>query len=201
MGLQVLEAVNSKGKKYPANKLAKQRVSKMATPYGQQSVSLDKAHFPGDRIAKLRVRGYSILRTGTTVFEFKTLAHKKPVTRVQSGVMVTVSPVAAAKRLGKDIWELPVRVRTSYECPVRISGFAGKISLFADDGKELSSGNRSGSHGRGVHTMKIRIPPHSMDPASTRMVIECPTGLKVVPYELTFKNVRIKDVPPRKPKP
>ena len=201
MHMEVLEAVSSKGVKYPAEKLAKTRGGKSPWVNGQQTIYLDKVDFPGDRIARLRVRGQVALRTGPAVFEFKTLGHKKPVTLMQSGVTVTVSPLTAIKRLGKEVWQLPVEVRTSYEAPHELVTYGDTISMFATDGKVFHNFSRSGSHGKNLYKMRIRIKPHSIDPSSTRMVIEYPTGLKVVPYELTFTDVRIKDVPPRKAKP
>ena len=201
MNMDVLEAVSSKGVKYPAAELAKTKGGKPLWTDGQQAIYLGKAHFPGDRIARLRVRGHVALRTGTAVLEFGTLGHKKPVTLERSGVTVTVSPLTTIKRLGKDVWQLPVQVRTSYEAPRGLRGHGETVSMFATDGKEFRSFGRSGSYGRGVYEMRIRVKPHSIDPSTTRMVITYPTGLKVAPYELTFNDVRIRDVPPRTPKP
>ena len=197
MLLEVLEAVNSKGVKYPDEKLAGTARTKSSWVRWQQTILLDKADFPGDRIARLRVRGQVALRTGAALFELKTLNHKKPVRLVKSGLTVTVSPLTAVKRLGRDVWQLPVDIRVSYDAPRGLVGFGKRITFFATDGKELRRFGHSAIHGKNVYKMRIDITPHSIDPSSTRMVIEYPTGLRIVPYELTFTNVRIKDVPPR----
>ena len=64
----------------------------------------------------------------------------------------------------------------------------------ASAGKHLGRASWSAGRTEKRHTMAIRIRPHSIDPVSTQMVIEYPTGLKILPVEVTFKNVAIRDV-------
>ena len=42
--------------------------------------------------------------------------------------------------------------------------------------------------------MTLQITPHTIDPGSTQLSIEYPTGLKVLPVDLTFTDVPIRDV-------
>jgi len=45
--------------------------------------------------------------------------------------------------------------------------------------------------------MTIQIKPHTIDPGSTQMVIEHPTGLRILPVDLTFKHIPIRDIQER----
>jgi len=199
MRMDVLEAVSSDGKKFPARKPdGKEAARKRTRPQwiaNQQRISLDKASFPGDLIGKLHVRGQVALRTGTAVFTIQTLKRDKPVVMKKSGVTVTVLPLREGKRSGEKTWEVPVEVRTDYTAPPGMSRRGESIFFGASDGKRLDRASWKASHVKGLHTIVIRIRPHSIDPASTRMVIEYPTGLKILPVELTFRNVAIRDIP------
>jgi hypothetical protein len=199
MEMEVLGAVNARGADCPAEKLAETRRQKAHWTDGQQAIYLDKEHFGGDRIGRLRVRGKVAMRTGTAVFTFETLGHKEPVTMRQGDVTVTVLPLRAAQHAGQEVWELPVQVRTAYEKPRDLSAHSETIAMFGIDGKEFRSFGRWGRGCEGGREVGVRIQPHTIDPGSTRMVFTYPSGLKIVPYELTFTDVRIKDVPPRRP--
>jgi len=199
--MEVIEAINSNGKKFPAKKPAP-----LAAPpkpddeqwaENQLSISLKKADFPGKRINSLRVRTRVAIRTGVTRFLVKTLGHKEPVTISQDAVTVTISPVQAGKRAGKEIWNLPVEVRTKYDKPRGIMFHGEKIMFLSEDGKHLRRTSWSGSIGKDSYKMIIQIKPHSIDPASTQMAIEYPTGLRILPVDLTFKNVPIRDIQER----
>ena len=69
-----------------------------------------------------------------------------------------------------------------------------RILFLSEDGKHLPRTSWSGSSGKGRHKMTIRIKPHTIDPGSTQMVIEYPTGLRILPVDLTFKNIPIRDI-------
>ncbi|MDP6634421.1 MAG: hypothetical protein QGG42_05955 [Phycisphaerae bacterium] len=201
MEMEVVEAVNANGKKFPAKKpdpnAAPLKPSGINWVTNQQSIWLKKADFPGDKITKLRMRGRIALRTGTTRFLVTTLGHKKPVTISQDGVTVTISPIEAGKRAGSEIWNLPVEVSTRYAEPRGMSSHGESIMFLSEDGKHLTRTSWSATHIKGRHQMTIRIKPHSIDPESTQMVIEHPTGLKILPVDLTFKNIQIRDVQER----
>lgn len=68
------------------------------------------------------------------------------------------------------------------------------IVLLSEDGKVLPRTSWSGSHGKDYHTVTLQITPHTIDPGSTQLSIEYPTGLKVLPVDLTFTDVPIRDV-------
>ena len=202
MKMEVIEAVNSNGKKFPAKKPGPKAVP--PKPVGghwstnQQTISLQKADFPGDKIEKLRVRGQIAIRTGVTKFLIKTLGHKEPVTVSQAGVTVTISPIQAGKRAGSEIWNLPVEISTKYDKPRGMTSHGERILFLSEDGKHLPRTSWSSSGGGGGrHKMTIRIKPHSIDPGSTQMAIEYPTGLRILPVDLTFKNIPIRDVKER----
>ena len=201
MEMEVLEAVNSDGKRFPAKGPGGKNAPPMKASAhwvaNQQTIWLEKADFPGDRIARLRVRGQVALRTGVTTFEIRTLGHDKPVTLTQSGVTVTLSPLQTPDGPGKGTWGLPVEVRTEYATPRGMSSHGESIVFLASDGKRLGRTSWSGRHGEGRHQMTIRIRAHTIDPSSTRMVMEYPTGLRILPFELTFQDVPIRDIQPR----
>ncbi len=82
---------------------------------------------------------------------------------------------------------------------LRING-AQKVPVvvfLSEDGKVLQRTEWSGSGAKGRYKMTIRIKPHSIDPASTQLAIGYPSGLRILPVDLTFNNVRIRDVPER----
>lgn len=201
MKMEVIEAVNSNGKKFPAKKPGPNTVPPKRTGVqwvtNQQTISLKKADFPGDKIEKLRVRGQVAVRTGVAKFLIKTLGHKKPVTISQAGVTVTISPLEVAKQAGNEIWNLPVDVRTKHDKPRGMTSHGESILFLSEDGKHLPRGSWSSTSAGNLHKMTIRIKPHTIDPGSTQMVIEYPTGLRILPVDLTFKNVPIRDIQPR----
>jgi len=199
--MEVLEAVNSVGRRFPADKgdapIRPAAILRDTWTRDQQTTLLPKADFPDNVIKRLRVRTRVALRTGVTKFSFDTLAHKQPVTVTQSGVTVTVRPLQETTHLGKESWKLPVEIRTAYDEPAGLTAHGEDVHFLASDGKRLRRSGWSGRHSKGRHQMTIRIKPHSIDPASTQMVLTHPTGLTILPVELTFTNVAIRDVKPR----
>jgi hypothetical protein len=201
MNMEVIEVVNSNGKKFPAKKPAllaappKPDAGQWAE--NQLSISLKKADFPGNRINSLRVRTRVAIRTGVTRFLVTTLARKKPVTISQDGVTATVSPIEVTKQAGAEVWNLPVEIRTKYDKPRGLMFHGEKIVFLSEDGKHLRRTAWSGRIGKGSYKMTIQIKPHSIDPASTQMAIEYPTGLRILPVDLTFTNVPIRDIKER----
>jgi len=201
MDAEVVEAVNADGKKFPAKergaKAATQKHAAARWGMHQLRILLAKAAFGGDLIAKLRVRAQVALRTGVATFTIKTLGHTKPVVITQSDVTVTVAPLKITKRSGSEAWGLTVEVRTKYAKPPGMISCGESVHFLADDGKRMRRTSWRGSHSKGRHKMVIDIKPHSLDPASTQMVIEYPTGLKILPIDLTFTNVAIRDLKSR----
>jgi len=201
MDMEVVEAVNADGKKFPVKERARKAATRkhVGARWGanQQRILLAKAAFGGDLIAKLRVRAQVALRTGVATFTIKTLGHTKPVVITQSDVTVTVAPLKITKRSGSEAWGLTVEVRTKYAKPPGMISCGESVHFLADDGKRMRRTSWRGSHSKGRHKMVIDIKPHSLDPASTQMVIEYPTGLKILPIDLTFTNVAIRDLKSR----
>jgi hypothetical protein len=201
MEMDVIQAVNSNGKKFPAKKpdpkAVPPRRASVHWSTNQQDISLNKADFPGAKINKLHVRGQVAIRTGVTKFLIKTLGHKKPVKFSQDGVTVTVSPIQETLRAGRETWSLPIVIRTKYYKPRDMNSCGETIVFLSEDGKHIPRSSWSGSCGKGIHKMTIHIKAHTIDPETTRMVMEYPTGLRFLPVDLTFKNVPIRDVPER----
>jgi len=198
MEMEVIAAVNSNGKKLPAKKPGPNAGGSWST--NQQEISLKKADFPGNRIDKLHVRGKIALKTGTTKFLVKTLGHKKPITISQDGVTVIISPIKTAGQPGDETWSLPIEVRTKYDEPRGMIGQGERIAFLSEDGKHLPRSSWSGTQTAGGHKMTVKIKPHSIDPKSTQLAIEHPTGLRILPVDLIFKNVSIRDIPERRKK-
>ena len=195
MDLNVVEAVNADGKVFRPEKPAAGAAANWCA--NQQWIALPRDRFKGSRIARLVVEGQLAVRTGVTTFRVPSLGHTAPQTLTQSGVTVTIQPLEEGKRQGMDVWFLPVEIRTKYESPAGLTAHGEQVRFLSTDGKVLPRTGWSGSHGRDCYSMKIRIRAHSIDPASTVMVLEHPTGLKIVPFRLTFRDVEIRDAAPR----
>lgn len=193
--MTVTEAIDDMGREVPFRNLGDYR---WIFPHQVHAV-LGLQDPPARAIAKLRGTVKLAVATKWASFYIESLAHRKPIRLKHGDVTVTIDPVRQTTRKGNSCWSIDIDLQNGLDANYHCDG----MRLFTPEGVEISRSRTNTGDG------KIRLCPTvaSCQPSQMNLSIQEPQDVKVIPVELTFTNITIRDQPPvpdgheRRPRP
>ena len=189
--MKVLEAIDDRGRKVPTPQLKKP----MWDPSGQVSFYLGKQDPPARKIAKVRVGTAAVVCTKWVTLTASRLDHAKPITLEKDNVKIKIDPLRVVEQSGQKTWQLPIDVRRSLGPGAKaITNLKDEIYLVTADGRFLPASGASRTLRSANHEkIRVRFAAGPLDPATSSLIIREPAAIKIVPVELTFRDIPIID--------